>query len=193
MEEEQGHVGDYESENTARWIFREACVKHNADSNTWRAWAQMEEEQGRVGDYESENTARWIYSEGIKRFSNNGILYLSYACLELLHHSVQRARDILPKSIQYNDLCIGNLAILEYFCGNINSGDAYCTNQLMLRMEKEKQHSLRTLRFLYHCSALLGKEESKERYYQQLLAMPEYDSSNTSCEKFIQLCREALI
>ena len=193
MEAEQNQVGDYESENTARWIFREACIKHNADSNTWLAWAQMEAGQGQVGDYESENTARWIYSKAIKGFPNFSPLYSSYARLELLHHSVQQARDILRKAIRYNDSCIGQLAILEFFCGNINSGDVYCINQLMLRMEKEKQNSFTALLNLYHCSVLLGHKENIERYHQELLEKPEYDPSNTTIEKYIQLCQDALI
>jgi len=193
MEAKQDQVGDYESENTARWIFREACIKHNAGSNTWLAWAQMETEQDQIGDCESENTARWIYCKAIKRFPNVGPVFSSYARLELQHHSVQQARDILRKAIQYNDFCIGHLAILEFFCGNINSGDIYCSNQLMLRMEKEKQNSFTALRYLYHCSILLGQKENIERYHQELLEIPEYDPSNTTIEKFIQLCQEALI
>ncbi|RKI35543.1 hypothetical protein D7V96_26820, partial [bacterium D16-59] len=145
------------------------------------------------GDYESENTARWIYSKAIKGFPNFSPLYSSYARLELLHHSVQQARDILRKAIRYNDSCIGQLAILEFFCGNINSGDVYCINQLMLRMEKEKQNSFTALLNLYHCSVLLGHKENIERYHQELLEKPEYDPSNTTIENFIQLCQDALI
>lgn len=128
----------------------------------------------------------------IMRFPNSGMLYPPYACLELLHHSVQPARDILRRAIQYNDFSIGKLAILEYFCGNINSSNVYCTKQLMLRMEKEKQYSFVALLHLYHCSVFLGQKENIERYHQQLLNMPEYDPSNTSVEEFIQLCQEAL-
>ena len=175
------------------WIMRDSCIRHSAGSATWLAWAQTEAEQGQVGDYESENTARWIYSKAIKEFPNFSPLYSSYARLELLHHSVQQARDILRKAIRYNDFCIGQLAILEFFCGNINSGDVYCINQLMLRMEKEKQNSFTALRYLYHCSVLLGHKENIERYHQELLEKPEYDPSNTTIEKFIQLCQDALI
>ena len=46
---------------------------------------------------------------------------------------------------------------------------------------------------LYHCSVLLGQKEIIERYHQELLERPEYDPSNTTIEKFIQLCQEALI
>ena len=42
-EEEQGNIGSYKEKNSARWIFREACLNRNASSNTWLAWARLED------------------------------------------------------------------------------------------------------------------------------------------------------
>ncbi|MCM1120379.1 MAG: hypothetical protein NC543_13575, partial [bacterium] len=192
LEEQAGQLGDYESENTARWIFREACLKYNAGSNTWLAWGQLEEQAGQLGDYESENTARWIFPEGIKRSPKFSPLYLACAYIELSMHSVVKAREILRKSLQYNDYCVGRLAILEFFCGNIDSKDIYCTHNLIMRMEKKAAYSFSALLYLYHCCILLRRTKDAEKYYAQILQNDKYDPSNTSAEDFIELCREAV-
>ncbi len=192
MEEREDQAGDYKIENTARWIYREACLKHNADSSTWWAWARMEERENQIGDYNSENTARWIISEGIKRFPEAAFLYLLSSYLELSMRSVETARRILRQSIQYSDFCVGRLAILEFFCGNIDTEDIFCTNNLIKRMEGEVQYSISTLLYLYHCCVLLGRTKDADKYYRKLLQRPEYKPSDTKAEEFIQLCQNAL-
>lgn len=106
----------------------------------------------------------------------------------MLHYT----RNILRQSLQYNERPIGRLAILEFFCGNINSEDAFCTNNLMLQMKKTTLYPFSALSYLYHCSILLGQTKDAEEYHKQLLQRPEYDPTATSAERFIQLCREAL-
>ncbi len=192
MEAGERRIGEYESENTARWIYREGCLNHNGDSSIWKAWAQMEAEENQIGDYESENTARWIFTEGLTRFPEISLLYNSFANMELSMHSVDKAKSILRKSIQYDESCAGCLAILEFFCGNIDSDDSFCTKNLMKRMERTVPYSLYTLLYLYHCSILLERSEDAEKYHKQLLNNPEYDLHNKRVEYFIQLCREAI-
>ncbi|MCH5279020.1 MAG: hypothetical protein J1E60_04440, partial [Christensenellaceae bacterium] len=149
-------------------------------------------QQNNVGDYESENTARWIYSEGIKRFPNAAALYLPYANMEVFHHSAGRARDILRQALQYSDYSIGSLAVLEFFYGNIDSGDTFCTKQLMVRMDAQKDHSVNAIKYLYHCSLLLNQTEEAAHYHKLLMQRPDYDPSNTKVGEFIQMCKEAV-
>ena len=192
LEAKENQVGDYESENTARWIFREACLKHNANIATWLAWARMEIKEKQIGDDKSENTARWIVSEGIKQFSKATILYRLSAYIELSIHSAETARRFLRQSVQYSESDVGRLAILEFFCGNIDTKDIFCTNNLMKRMESKTSYSFNALLYLYHCCVLLRQTKDAERYYGQLLQRPEYKSLDTTVEEFIQLCQEAL-
>ncbi len=191
FEAAQNQVGDYDSEYTARWIFRQACLIHNMDSSTWLAWAQFEAGQKQVGAYGCENTARWIFSEAIKRFPKDFRLYSLFAYMELSMHSTENARKILRQSVQYSEHFIGRLAILEFFCGNIDSEDLFCTNNLMTRMEKETTYSFSALLYLYHCCVLLERTTEADRYYKMLLQNPKYDPSNTSVTTYIELCKEA--
>ena len=192
MEVQENQVGDYESENTARWIYREACLNRNADSGIWIAWAQMEVNEKQIGDYDIKNTARWIFSEGITRFPEISSLYNSYANMELSMHLVDKAKSILRQSVQYGEFSLGNLAILEFFCGNIDSKDIFCTNNLMKRMERVSPCPVQVLIYLYHCCVLLDRSEDAEKYHRQLLNCPKYDLYNTKIKQFIQLCQEAL-
>lgn len=192
MEEEQGNVGDYEKENSAKWIYREACIRHNADDKMWLAWAQMEKKQGNVGDYGCENSSRWIYNQGIKRYHDSGRLYVAHASMELSQHCFSRAREILRNALRYNLYSIGSLTIVEIFCNNIDSGDGFCANQLIERMKETEKDSFSAIRYLYHCSALLGREKEAAYYHELLLKHPHYDPENTAIERFIQLCREAV-
>ncbi len=152
----------------------------------------MEIKEKQIGDDKSENTARWIVSEGIKQFSKATILYRLSAYIELSIHSAETARRFLRQSVQYSESDVGRLAILEFFCGNIDTKDIFCTNNLMKRMESKTSYSFNALLYLYHCCVLLRQTKDAERYYGQLLQRPEYKSLDTTVEEFIQLCQEAL-
>ncbi len=194
LEAQENGAGDYKTEYTARWIFKDACINHNADGQVWLAWAQLEVQENDIGNYETEYTARWIFFESIKRYPDCAPLYSSYASLELSQSYATRAREILRNSLQYSDFCIGKLAILEYFYGNIRSDDEFCVNQLLKRMEKAvANHSFSAILCLYHIFSLTGKVEDAQRYYELLLHHPQYDPANTYFESFIQLCREAIV
>ncbi len=184
-------IGSYNDKYTARWIFRKACLEYNADAKTWLAWAQLELQKNQIGNCKSENTARWIFSEGIRRFPDATFLYPPFVSVELSQHSVEKARSILRQSLQYNKFCTGHLAILEFFCGNIDSDDSYCTCRLMKQMEKDISHSFGALQYLYYCCLLLEQTENAKNYHRQILLRPEYDPENISAETFIRLCREA--
>ena len=58
IEEGKNNIGEYEKENTARWIYREACLKKGGNSEVWLTWAKLEEREDNVGEYECENTAK---------------------------------------------------------------------------------------------------------------------------------------
>ena len=174
------------------WIYRKACLEKGADGVVWAAWAKLEEEKDNIGEYDQEYTARWILNEGIKRFPNEGPLYSLNACLELRRQMPERAREILQIGAKYNNYSISNLAILELYCGNIDTDSEYCTNKLMAKMKLKKELSFGVLQGLYYCSHLLGKEEDAERYYEQLRSHPNFDPDNTVMEDFIHLCQKAL-
>ena len=150
----------------------------------------MEIKEKQIGDHECENTARWILSEGIKKFPNLAGLYFTYTYIEVSMHSIETTRRILRQSIQYGEYCVGHLAILEFFCGNIDTEDIFCTNNLLKRMERKKSYSFSVLQYLYHCCVLLGRTNDAEKYHRQLMQRPEYKSSDTRIEEFIQLCQE---
>lgn len=173
-------------------IFREACVNKKADSNAWLAWAQMEAKESGPGDYQTEYTARWIFRESIRRYPNFALIYLPYASLELSQNRVAYARSILRDSLKYSDFSIGALAILEFFCGNIDSRDEYCVNRLIKRMRVNEEHSFGAVRYLYYCMTFLGKMEDAKRYHDLLLRHSSYDPKNTMVEDYIHLCQMAV-
>ena len=79
-------AGNYENENSARWIYREACIIRNIDKDgiIWKDWVSLEMEETGPGSYDVENTARWIYKEACKKrnIDNDGILWRNWASLE---------------------------------------------------------------------------------------------------------------
>lgn len=178
LEAKESGPGDYETEYTARWIFQEACVNRNADGQVWLAWAQLEAKESGPGDYETEHTARWIFQEGTRRYPDFALIYFPYACMELSQKQISYARAILRNALQYSDFSIGALAILEFFCGNIDSGNGYCVNQLIKRMRANEESSFGAVRHLYYCMTLLGKMEDAQRYQDLLLHQPSYDPKN---------------
>lgn len=192
LEEKKRGAGEYSEENTALWIYWKACLEKGADGVVWAAWAKLEEQKANIGEYDQEYTARWILNEGIKRFPNFGPFYSAIADLELRRQMPGRAREILRKGAEYNDFSIGNLAVLELYCGNIDTDSEYCTNKLMAKMKLKKELSFGALQGLYYCSHLLGKEEDAESYYEQLRSHPNFDPDNTAMEEFIHLCQKAL-
>ena len=192
LEERERGAGEYSEENTALWIYRKACLEKGADGVVWAAWAKLEEQKANIGEYDQEYTARWILNEGIKRFPNFGPFYSAIADLELRRQMPGRAREILRKGAEYNDFSIGNLAVLELYCGNIDTDSDYCTNKLMAKMKLKKELSFGALQGLYYCSHLLGKEEDAESYYEQLRLHPNFDPDNTAMEEFSHLCQKAL-
>ena len=194
LEERENNIGECEKENTARWIYRQACMNHDEKASVWFAWGRLEEQQNNMGEYDQENTARWILHEGIKRFPNDGSLYSLYSNLELIHHSPERARDILRKYVLYNNRAINNLAILEYYNGNIDSDNEYCTVKLVKKMEAAQEKTLGSILYLYYCSLLLGRKEEAKHYYRQIQQHPDYDSiDNTWIKEYIRLCKKAVI
>ena len=61
FEKQYRGLGKSDQENSARWIFREACINHNRwGISLWIAWGRLEAENGNLGDYDQENSARWI-------------------------------------------------------------------------------------------------------------------------------------
>ncbi len=194
LEERQNNVGgqDYKTENTARWIYREACLKHGGDGSVWLAWARLEEKENNIGECWKENTARWIFQNGIERFPDVAVLYWPYAHLELMARCPDRARSILRQAAKYSDYSLGDLAILEFYYNNIDTDSEYSMNQLMKRMENQKEFSFGAVQSLYYCSRLLGRDEDVERYYQLLQQHPQYDPENTSVEEVIDLCRQVM-
>ena len=72
-----GNIGDYNSEYTARWLYRKICFGQGIDIDiAWHAWGKLEEEQGNIGDYEEENSARWIYRRAcVDQKAGNSIWY----------------------------------------------------------------------------------------------------------------------
>ena len=104
----------------------------------------------------------------------------------------KQARSILRQSA-YSSFTIGQLAIVEFFCGNINSNDIFCMNNLMIRMKQRISYSFYSLLYLYHCCILLERTKDIEKYHKQLLERPEYDPSNkTFVKDFIKLCKKAI-
>ena len=192
LEANEAGPGDYETQYTARWIFRQACINKNATGQVWLAWAQLEANGSGPGDYETQYTTHWIFQEGTRRYPNFAPIYLPYAYLELSLNYVAHARVILRDSLKYSDFSIGSLAILEFFCGNIDSGDAYCVNQLIKRMKVNEESSFSAVLYLYHCMMLLGKREYAQRYHDLLLCYPSYDPKNTVIENYISLCKKAV-
>ena len=192
MEEKERGVGEYSEENTELWIYRKACLEKGADSAAWAAWAQLEERKDNIGEYDQEYTVRWILNEGIKHFPNSAQLYSVSADLELRCKMSGRAREMLRKGAKYNEYNMNKLAILELYCGNIDTDSEYCTNKLMAKMKLKKEQSFGALQGLYYCSHLLGKEEDAESYYEQLRSHPNFDPDNTAMEEFIHLCQKAL-
>ena len=192
MEEKERGAGEYSEENTALWIYRKACLEKGADGVVWAAWAQLEERKDNIGEYDQEYTVRWILNEGIKHFPNSAQLYSVSADLELRCKMSGRAREMLRKGAKYNEYNMNKLAILELYCGNIDTDSEYCTNKLMAKMKLKKELSFGALQGLYYCSHLLGKEEDAESYYEQLRSHPNFDPDNTAMEEFIHLCQKAL-
>ena len=192
MEEKERGAGEYSEENTALWIYRKACLEKGADGVVWAAWAQLEERKDNIGEYDQEYTVRWILNEGIKHFPNSAQLYSVSADLELRCKMSGRAREMLRKGAKYNEYNMNKLAILELYCGNIDTDSEYCTNKLMAKMKLKKELSFGALQGLYYCSRLLGKEEDAESYYKQLRLHPHFDPDNTAMEEFIHLCQKAL-
>ena len=174
------------------WIYRKACLEKGADGVVWAAWAQLEERKDNIGEYDQEYTVRWILNEGIKHFPNSAQLYSVSADLELRCKMSGRAREMLRKGAKYNEYNMNKLAILELYCGNIDTDSEYCTNKLMAKMKLKKELSFGALQGLYYCSHLLGKEEDAESYYEQLRSHPSFDPDNTAMEEFIHLCQKAL-
>ena len=193
LEAKESGPGDYETEYTARWIFREACINRYADGHVWLAWAQLETDSSDSKDYDTKYTAHWIFQEGIERYPNFRIIYLPYACLELSQNHISHARTILRNSLKYSDFSSGPLAILEFFCGNIDSGDVYCVNQLIKRLRAYEKSSLAAVWYLYHCMILLGKTENAQQYHDLFLHHLNDDPTNTVIENYICLCKKAVL
>ena len=189
LELQQNQIGDYHTENTVRWICRQACLNYTVDSPVWLAWAQLETQENQIGNIETENSARWIYAKGIE-LTPQSLLYLPYAHMELSQHVPDQARYILHQSLLYHDHTIGPLAILEFFYGNINSDNLYCTKKLMEQLDQKEEKGFTNLLYLYHCSRLLEQSGNADRYYQLIRNHPDYDPENTYVEQWIQLCRE---
>ena len=152
---------------------------------------RLEAEQNRIGDDKTGNTAEWICTEGLKRFPDRGKLYTTYAVMEMQYRSVQAARDALRKVLQDSSYSIGGLAILEFFCGNIDSGDDFCMLHLMEQLEK--RYTQEAFIYLYHCCILLGWEEDAESYHKRMMRCPDYRPSVTYIEEFIRVCRERIV
>jgi len=149
--------------------------------------------ENNVGNCEIENSSRWIFAEGIKRSPNFAALYSSYSYLEISQRCATKARTILRQSLQYSDFVVGELAILEFCFGNIDSDNIYCTRRLMDRMESQKAESFSAMLHLYYCALLLRQKEKSEQYHQLLLQNPNYNPNNKRVEKWIQLCTEAVM
>ncbi len=192
LEARENNIGNYGIENTARWVYREACLNHKADGSVWLGWGQLENRENNFGDCETENTARWIFAKALKCFPDLVPLYIPYAKLELSHGNASKARDILRQSLRHSDFSVGQLAVLEFFYGNIDSGDNYCTKCLMDRMKLKADEVGYAALYLYHCSCLLKQADEAEQYYQMLLKNPNYNSDNNSAEVWIHLCEEKI-
>ena len=83
--EKQLHgLGEYDQENSARWIYREACANsNNSQQKIWLAWGRLEAENGNLGDYIKENSARWIFREAcINRNCRGEHVWLAWGRLE---------------------------------------------------------------------------------------------------------------
>ena len=197
LEAESGNIGNYDEENSARWIYREACVNHTAFGGAWLAWAQLEAEKGNIGNYDEENSARWIFQNGIRKNPDSAVLYSPYAEAEMLQGYAEYARMILRTAAQYSNWSINTLAIIEYYCGNLEGDDEYCVRRLIDRIEQSKEfneNSYNAICSLYYCYNLLGDVEQADIYFEQLQQHPLHGSSIalTKMKQWDQLCRETL-
>ena len=193
LEAEQNNIGTYETEYSAQWIFLNACLNHQGDGSVWMAWAHLEEQQNNVGTCETEHSARWIYAEGIRRFPDNLDFRSAYTTMELSFGSIYTARKILRQAFQTNDIFIGKLAIIEFFCNTFYTEEPFCMIRLLTQMEEKKPYSTYVLLHLYYCFTLLGQEEKAQEYHSQLSqTFSDYDLIDTTVREFIQLCRDSV-
>ena len=77
-----GVLWNSSAQNSPAQIYRKACIEHNADSDTWLAWAKLEEKYSGAGEYEQENTARWIYKKACIEQNADSITWRAWAKLE---------------------------------------------------------------------------------------------------------------
>jgi hypothetical protein len=195
LEQDFGEIGDYDTENSARWIFRKACLEHDIAGNLWHFWSRLEENSDNIGAEDEIYSARWIYSTYINKNGKFAPVYRAYATMEIKHNRVNLARRILRQITQVNDYCLPNLTILEILLGNINNNDLCCAYQLMKRMELavRESSSAGALLGLYSCNKLLGNTEEAERYYELFVASDsKKEDAQIATDEFIDICRVAI-
>lgn len=77
-------AGDYDTENSALWIYRTACLEVKvSDYGIWLEWIRLELETNGTGSYEQESSALWIcWKACIEKKETNSIIWLEWAKIE---------------------------------------------------------------------------------------------------------------
>ena len=106
--------GGYDQENSARWIYREACVNQNSPLYTlWLEWERLEAENGNIGDYEQENSARWVFREACINHNRWGAeLWISWGRQEAERGNIGDYTQENSARWIYREACV-NRNILE--------------------------------------------------------------------------------
>jgi hypothetical protein len=82
VEYRRGNLGEVDAENTARYIFNQACSILPKHFELWRRWAQIEQLEGNMGDQQNEYSARWIAARGALENPRSQHLWCLWAELE---------------------------------------------------------------------------------------------------------------
>ena len=66
LERDDGNIGDFKTEFTARWLFKTAYKLDETRIPTLNAWAILERDNGNIGDFETKFSARWLFKAAYK-------------------------------------------------------------------------------------------------------------------------------